>query len=239
MNLQRILMWTPKTTTTTTKTTAKTTTTTKTTAKTTTATTKMEKKKRKKRRGFLLRLTVGSGMTLFFFWEHQDIKHSTKIASFDFDGCLAKTSLFKKGPDAWSVLFPSIPEKLKKLHDDGFKLVIFTNQSDIGKAAKPETRLKAINEKKGRLMGFTKQIGLPFQIFVATSKTTQADEFRKPGTEMWNYMAKNCNGELIANISESFFVGDAAGRKKDHSDSDKKFAEALSLKFYTEDYFQS
>ena len=76
------------------------------------------------------------------------IVHSTKLATFDYDGCLAKTSLFKKGPDAWEVLFPSIPEHLKTLHENGYKLVIFTNQSDIGKAAKPESRAKAIAEKK-------------------------------------------------------------------------------------------
>jgi len=172
------------------------------------------------------------------FWEHPDVKPSTKVASFDYDGCLANTSLFKKGPDAWSILFPSIPEKLKKLHDDGFKLVIFTNQSEIGKAAKPETKLKAMNEKKGRLIGFTQKIGLPFQIFVATAKTSQADGYRKPGIEMWNFLQTHCNGGFSINKSESFFVGDAAGRKKDHSDCDKKFAEALSLTFHTEEYFK-
>jgi len=82
------------------------------------------------------------------YYESPGLVHSEKLATFDFDGCLANTSLFKKGPDAWSVLFPSIPAHLKTLHDSGYKLVIFTNQSDIGKAAKPETREKAIAEKR-------------------------------------------------------------------------------------------
>jgi len=173
------------------------------------------------------------------FWESPDITHSTKIASFDFDGCLAKTSLFKKGPDAWSLLFPGIPEKLKDLHNKGFKLVIFTNQSDIGKAAKPETRAKAINEKKGRLMGFVKQVGLPFQIFVATAKTTVEDKYRKPAIGLWGLLEEKFNGGLKIDMPNSFFVGDAAGRKKDHSDSDKKFAANLNLTFHLEDYLKS
>ncbi|GMP65841.1 hypothetical protein CsSME_00026467 [Camellia sinensis var. sinensis] len=36
----------------------------------------------------------------------------------------------------------------------------------------------------------------------------------------------------------SFYVGDAAGRKDDHSDADIKFAQAVGLKFYVpEEYF--
>lgn len=39
-------------------------------------------------------------------------------------------------------------------------------------------------------------------------------------------------------LSASFFVGDAAGREDDFSDSDKKFAEAVGLEFFTEtDFF--
>jgi hypothetical protein len=35
----------------------------------------------------------------------------------------------------------------------------------------------------------------------------------------------------------SFYVGDAAGREKDHSDSDLLFAKAAGLRFFTEDAF--
>jgi len=173
------------------------------------------------------------------YWESQNIIHSSKIASFDFDGCLAKTSLFKKGPDAWSILFPQIPHKLKTLHEAGYKLVIFTNQSDIGKAAKPETRAKAIKEKQGRLIGFVKKVDLPFQIFVATSKTTVTDAHRKPAIGMWTFMEEKCNGGQVVDKQQSFFVGDAAGRKSDHGDSDLLFARKLSLQFHTEVYFTS
>jgi len=174
--------------------------------------------------------------TLMYF-ETPGVKHSAKLATFDYDGCLANTSLFKKGPDAWSLLFPDIPQKLKTLHDNGYKLVIFTNQSDIGKAAKPETREKAILEKRGRLEGFVNLVGLPFQIYVATVKNHTPDPFRKPAGGMWKELIQNRNGGIAPDMERSFFVGDAAGRKKDHSDTDKAFAEALGLKFFTEDVF--
>lgn len=90
------------------------------------------------------------------YYESREIKHSEKIASFDFDGTLAKTSLFKHGPDAWSILHSNCIEKLTCLHKDGYKLVIFTNQAAIGKAK--ASKQKVIDEKKGRLNGFVKKV---------------------------------------------------------------------------------
>ena len=95
--------------------------------------------------------------TLLHF-ESPSIQPSNKIASFDFDGTLAKTSLFKHGADAWSVLYPTCVQKLTKLYKAGYKLVIFTNQAAIGKAK--ATKEKVIAEKKGRLAGFVNKVGL-------------------------------------------------------------------------------
>jgi len=185
------------------------------------------------------------------YYSSSDIKASAKLACFDFDLTLAKTSLFKKGPDAWSLLYPNIPQKLKKLHDDGFKLVIFTNQSDIGRSVKPESRAKAIAEKKGRLSGFIKTVNLPFQVFVATVKAEPKhagkgfnhegyDSYRKPAAGMWQFLIDHCNEGVKPDMKSSFFVGDAAGRPKDHSDADKKFAQKIPITFFTQDqYFQS
>ncbi|CAH8358257.1 unnamed protein product [Eruca vesicaria subsp. sativa] len=41
-------------------------------------------------------------------------------------------SAFNVGADAWSLMYPSIPEKLQSLHSQGYKLAIFTNESKIG-----------------------------------------------------------------------------------------------------------
>eukprot|EP00026_Physarum_polycephalum_P010706 Phypoly_transcript_10880.p1 GENE.Phypoly_transcript_10880~~Phypoly_transcript_10880.p1 ORF type:complete len:384 (+),score=165.74 Phypoly_transcript_10880:93-1244(+) len=170
------------------------------------------------------------------YYEMPGVKPSEKLACFDYDGCLAQTSLFKHGPDAWSVRHASIPKRLQELHSQGYKLVIMTNQSDIGKA-KPENKPKKIAEKVARLLGFAKAVGLPFQILVATAKSKDAsDAYRKPAKGMWTFASEN-NGGVTPNIDQSFFVGDAAGRKKDHSDADKAFAKAAGLRFFTEDEF--
>lgn len=66
---------------------------------------------------------------------------------------------------------------------------------------------------------------------------TTKDDYRKPNTAMWEFFCQNCNGNVKIDKEKSFFVGDAAGRKKDHSASDKEFAANCGLKFYTEDEF--
>lgn len=50
-------------------------------------------------------------------------------------------------------------------------------------------------------------------------------------------MQKSFGGAV--NFENSYFVGDAAGREKDHSDCDRHFCMNLGLTFYTpEEYFQ-
>ena len=60
---------------------------------------------------------------------------------------------------------------------------------------------------------------IEFQVFLALDE----DEFRKPGTKMWDLLEKH-NGGLKIDLAQSFYCGDAAGRKdgkhKDFSDSD-------------------
>lgn len=77
------------------------------------------------------------------------------------------------------------------------------------------------------------QVDLPFQILVATSK----DAYRKPSTGMWEFFCQSCNGDVKVDKKKSFFVGDAAGRGKDHGKSDKEFAANCGLTFYTEEEF--
>ncbi|MCI02751.1 polynucleotide 3'-phosphatase ZDP-like, partial [Trifolium medium] len=50
------------------------------------------------------------------------LEDSSKIAAFDFDGCLANTSVKKVGPNAWSLMYSSIPDKLQSLYNNGYKL---------------------------------------------------------------------------------------------------------------------
>lgn len=52
------------------------------------------------------------------------------------DGTLILTKsgkVFAVGYDDWKIIFSEVPGKLKKLHGDGYKIVIFSNQAGIGK----------------------------------------------------------------------------------------------------------
>lgn len=75
------------------------------------------------------------------------------------------------------------------------------------------------------------------QVYCALRK----DKHRKPGTAIWPYMASAFNaGVETVSLEASFYVGDAAGRKGDHDNSDQAFAEAVGLHFFTErQFFQS
>ncbi|XP_078431210.1 phosphoesterase isoform X2 [Wolffia australiana] len=181
--------------------------------------------------------------TVIFRTAGDSLHDSCKIAAFDFDGCLAKTSLRRVGPDEWSLMHPTIPMKLQRLHKEGYKLVVFTNESNIDRWK--NKRQLAIDSKIGRLENFMQLVGVPMQIFIAcglgNGKSKKPDDlFRKPNSGMWRMMEKNFNSHIKIDMEKSFYVGDAAGRKDDHSDADIKFAKAVGLRFFVpEEYFEA
>ncbi|TKY66420.1 Polynucleotide 3'-phosphatase ZDP [Spatholobus suberectus] len=181
--------------------------------------------------------------TVIFLERDDGLHDSSKIASFDFDGCLAKTAVNIVGADAWSLMHSSIPDKLQSLYNDGYKLVIFTNESNIERWK--NKRQLAVDSKLGRLNNFIEKVKVPVQVFIACGlgKSDKADKkeddpFRKPKPGMWHLMEQHFNSGIAIDMDQSFYVGDAAGRESDHSDADIKFAEAIGLKFYVpEEYF--
>eukprot|EP00268_Persea_americana_P000289 TRINITY_DN1010_c0_g1_i2.p1 TRINITY_DN1010_c0_g1~~TRINITY_DN1010_c0_g1_i2.p1 ORF type:complete len:372 (+),score=85.55 TRINITY_DN1010_c0_g1_i2:144-1259(+) len=177
--------------------------------------------------------------TIIFLERDEDLHDSEKIAAFDFDGCLANTSVKRVGANAWSLMHPSIPEKLQSLYNNGYKLVIFTNESNIERWK--NKRQKAVDSKIGRLNDFIKCVKVPIQVFIACGVADThgcSDPFRKPKPGMWRIMEQQFNSGIAIDMDQSFYVGDAAGRANDHSDADIKFAQAVGLKFYVpEEYF--
>ncbi|KAJ6751990.1 hypothetical protein OIU85_002413 [Salix viminalis] len=142
-----------------------------------------------------------------------------KLLRFDFDGCLAKTSVKRVGADAWSIMFPSIPDKLLSLYNDGFKLVIFTNESNIDRWK--NKRQVAVDSKIGRLNNFIKHVKVPIQVFIACGLWRNILTLASPLTWINPFMS----------VMQQ-------GRPNDHSDADLKFAKVNGLKFHVpEDYF--
>ncbi|RLM92787.1 polynucleotide 3' [Panicum miliaceum] len=133
------------------------------------------------------------------FREQEDGLHaSAKIAAFDFDGCLAKTSVRIIGADKWSLQHKSIPKKLQSLYNDGYKLVIFTNESNIDRWK--NKRQEAVDSKVGRLDNFIECVKVPIQVFIACGlgqgKGTPDDPYRKPNPGMWWLMAQHFNSGI-------------------------------------------
>ncbi|KAL4390625.1 hypothetical protein HN51_011567 [Arachis hypogaea] len=181
--------------------------------------------------------------TVIYLERDDGLNDSSKIAAFDFDGCLAKTAVNKVGADAWSLMYPSIPDKLQSLYKDGYKLVIFTNESNIERWK--NKRQVAVDSKIGRLNNFIEKVKVPIQVFIACGvgkgkADGKDDPFRKPKSGMWHLMKQHFNSGIAIDMDQSFYVGDAAGRESDHSDADIKFAEAIGLKFFVpEEYFDA
>lgn len=167
----------------------------------------------------------------------KDLKGSDKIAGYDMDGTLITTQsgkVFATSYDDWKILYSEIPGKLKKLHESGYKIIIFTNQAGI--AAGKHT-VEGVQKK---ISSIIQKLGVPIQAFVSTGK----GQYRKPAIGMWNFFLKEGNGGVKVNLEESMYIGDAAGRpaegkkKKDFSFSDRLFALNVGLKFYTpEEHF--
>lgn len=108
---------------------------------------------------------------------------------------------------------------------DGYKLAIFTNQSAIKSALTGKGATKC----KAKVDAILKAADVRAAVCIATMK----DENRKPGLGMWNHFMQKCNGGIEIDKESSFFVGDAAGRQFDFSDSDKEFAREMGLPFKT------
>ena len=151
-------------------------------------------------------------------------KPNNKIASFDLDGTLIKTisgNKFPKNKDDYKYAFENVSIELSKLIETGFKIVIFTNQKGISTG---KTNRQDIINKIEKLFPFA-------DYFISTKD----DLYRKPMIGMIDFF-KQINGNII----DMFYVGDAAGREKDHSYSDINFAYNSNIEFYTEtQYFNN
>uniref|UniRef100_A0A673KUD3 Bifunctional polynucleotide phosphatase/kinase-like n=1 Tax=Sinocyclocheilus rhinocerous TaxID=307959 RepID=A0A673KUD3_9TELE len=168
------------------------------------------------------------------------VPDSSKIAGFDIDGCIITTKsgkVFPTSPDDWRILFPEIQPRLASLLKKGYKVVFFTNQMGISRGKlRPEVF-------KSKVEDILQTLQLPIQVFASTAPGI----YRKPVIGMWEHLCEKANGGVTVDVSQSFYVGDAAGRpanwapgkkKKDFSCSDRLFALNIGLQFHTpEEYF--
>jgi bifunctional polynucleotide phosphatase/kinase len=140
-----------------------------------------------------------------------------KIAAFDYDWtlvCPKDGKTFPSNVEDWQWLYPNIPDELKRYNEEGFSVVIFTNQSKDWKVT--------------QIQNVTKSLEIPIFVVVARQKCDY-----KPNPVLYDALV----GVHIFDKASSFFVGDALGRKGDYADSDKVFAQNIGLKCYSPDNF--
>jgi bifunctional polynucleotide phosphatase/kinase len=136
-----------------------------------------------------------------------------KMASFDYDWTIVKKKERKTFPtniNDWQWLYPDVPNKIKKYYEDGYMIVIFTNQSKTWKYEQIKLVIKTLE--------------IPVFIVIATDKINY-----KPNLNLFTTFIKNNKIDK----DKSFFIGDALGRKTDFSDSDKIFAENIGIPWFS------
>jgi len=164
----------------------------------------------------------------------------TKVAAFDVDGTLLvwRIAGWPSRFDHYELWSSTVFEKLRQLHDDGHKLVLFSNQGAIRGAF---TGKKA-TFVKGLLEWVASKIDRPVSMVLSTNKKLG---YHKPNPGMWEICEQHCNEGIAFDISSSFFVGDSVGDDDPQGGVDEKFAQNIgklkgnaTLKFYTpEAYF--
>ena len=170
------------------------------------------------------------------FNNKDECKKFNNIIMFDLDHCLIKPTKNKKFPlnkSDWVLLFDNVITVLNNLIKNNYYVAIISNQSGI------EKRKFLLD----RISDFLNKSNVMIDVYVASKN----DIFRKPNTKIFE---KYIYPKINENYENLIFVGDAAGRPDDFSDSDRKFAYNIHLflkykqhdtkiKFYTpEEYFK-
>lgn len=118
-----------------------------------------------------------------YIFTSKGVKSSSKVAAFDMDGTLIKTKSGKVHPvdtNDWQIAMPQISKKLKEKLNEGYKIIILSNQSPIANG-----RVK-IEDFKNKIEGIVEKLDVPMQVFFATGKGF----YRKPAPGMWRLLAE-------------------------------------------------
>ncbi len=166
--------------------------------------------------------------------------HIKAIAAFDLDSTLILplSGKFIEGSEDWKFCEWLKIDKIKSFMAKGYYVVIFSNQSGVEKG---KVDIDVLRE---RFKNVAKKMDIPMTLFASTRKNID----RKPFPGMWTFACEHLHvdSSLLMNSDlKSFFVGDAAGRPKewqagrpkDFSCSDRRFAYNVGLDFHTPEEF--
>jgi D-glycero-D-manno-heptose 1,7-bisphosphate phosphatase len=117
----------------------------------------------------------------------------------DRDGTIMKDADYCSDPKQVQI-FPGIPESLRRLKSNGFKLIIITNQSGIGRGFFTIEQYRAVEAEVLRQLGN----GLVDATYFCPDVPGQHSSCRKPAPGM----ILQATQEHRIDLSRSFFIGD-------------------------------
>ena len=125
----------------------------------------------------------------------------TRAEFLDRDGTIARDVHYCRRPEDFKIL-PTVPEAIKLLNDNGFMVVVITNQSGIARGYFNEETLARIHAKmKSELAGHGVHIDA---IYYCPHHPDDGCECRKPKTALFHKAAKDLN----IDFKLSYVVGD-------------------------------
>jgi bifunctional polynucleotide phosphatase/kinase len=158
-------------------------------------------------------------------------KARKKVAAFDIDGTLMIWRTASSWPSSLShyeLWASTVPGKLRALYDDGYKLVLISNQGAIQKAHDGKNAKRV----KNLIDWISHVIDRPLYAVLST-KTLKKDpySFHKPTEKMWSIAIDVLNRQRSFNVKESFFVGDSADINDPQGGVDFRFAQNVAQKY--------
>jgi histidinol-phosphate phosphatase family protein len=129
-------------------------------------------------------------------------KARNKAVFLDRDGTISRDVPYCSCPEDFELL-PMVAEAIKLLNEHGFKMVIVTNQSGVGRGYFTEDMLAQIHRKM--LDELTKSGAVIDKIYYCPHHPDDNCKCRKPKPAMILQAAR----DLHIDLRESFFVGDS------------------------------
>lgn len=179
----------------------------------------------------------GVGQINYWLPIEQHQFNSNKILAFDLDWTLIKPKSNKKLPidyNDWIFLFEDKLSLIKQYLDNGYKFIILSNQAIINKGH-PYNH-NQFKQKWDKIYKELNKVGI-YSVYLLYA--IKDDFMRKPCKGMWDYFENKLNGNENILYKESLYVGDAAGRPKDHASTDLKLILNINngLEFKTPENF--
>ena len=117
-----------------------------------------------------------------------------KLVILDRDGVInADSDQFIKNPDEWKPISGSL-EAIARLTQAGYRVVVATNQSGVGRGLFDMATLNTINQKMHRAV--EKAGGRIEAVFYCPDTADSASEFRKPRPGMFRDIGERFNASL-------------------------------------------